>query len=93
MYLTFLPHLSQFPPPRAFSPVIDTDIKSGAACCADSKGKWDELIEERGVRILIEPAALMHVIGTTMDFVEDRIKCVPNLIMSPIRHGAGKFAF
>ena len=42
---------------------------------ADEKGKWDELIEERGVRILIEPAALMHVIGTTMDFVEDRIKC------------------
>lgn len=41
---------------------------------ADEKGKWDELIEERGVRILIEPAALMHVIGTTMDFVEDRIK-------------------
>ena len=29
------------------------------------------------MRILIEPAALMHVIGTTMDFVEDRIKCVP----------------
>ena len=28
------------------------------------------------MRILIEPAALMHVIGTTMDFVEDRIKCV-----------------
>ena len=27
------------------------------------------------MRILIEPAALMHVIGTTMDFVEDRIKC------------------
>jgi hypothetical protein len=42
---------------------------------ADEKGKWDELVEDRGVRILIEPAALMHVIGTTMDFVEDRIKC------------------
>ena len=46
----------------------------------DSKGKWDELVEDRGVRILIEPAALMHVIGTTMDFVEDRIKCVPSLL-------------
>ena len=41
----------------------------------DDKGKFDEMVEERGVRILIEPAALMHVIGTTMDYVEDRIKC------------------
>ena len=47
-------------------------------CRSDEKGKWDELVEERGVRILIEPAALMHVIGTTMDFVEDRIKCAPS---------------
>jgi iron-sulfur cluster assembly protein len=41
---------------------------------ADDRGKFDELVEEHGVRILVEPAALMHVIGTTMDFVEDRIK-------------------
>lgn len=42
---------------------------------ADEKGRFDEVVEEGGVRILIEPAALMHVIGTTMDFVENRIKC------------------
>mmetsp|Transcript_13763 Transcript_13763/g.41571 ORF Transcript_13763/g.41571 Transcript_13763/m.41571 type:complete len:132 (-) Transcript_13763:405-800(-) len=41
---------------------------------ADEKGRFDEVVEEGGVRILIEPAALMHVIGTTMDFVENRIK-------------------
>ena len=35
------------------------------------------MVEDHGVRILIEPAALMHVIGTTMDFIEDRIKCAP----------------
>ncbi len=50
---------------------------------ADEKGKWDELVEDRGVRILIEPAALMHVIGTTMDFTEDRIKCAPALVALP----------
>ena len=43
---------------------------------ADDKSKFDELVEDHGVRMLIEPAALMHVIGTTMDFVEDRIKYV-----------------
>lgn len=40
----------------------------------DEKGKFDELVEENGVRILIEPAALMHVLGTKMDYVEDRLK-------------------
>ena len=40
----------------------------------DDKGKFDELVEENGVRVLIDPGALMHVIGTKMDFVEDRLK-------------------
>lgn len=43
---------------------------------ADSKGKFDEVVEENGVQILIEPTAIMHVLGTTMDFVEDRIRSV-----------------
>ncbi|GLJ29273.1 hypothetical protein SUGI_0577270 [Cryptomeria japonica] len=41
---------------------------------ADEKGKFDELVEDKGVQVLIDPRALMHVIGTKMDFVEDRLK-------------------
>eukprot|EP01018_Ginkgo_biloba_P005056 Gb_12339 [translate_table: standard] len=41
---------------------------------ADEKGKFDELVEDKGVQVLIDPKALMHVIGTKMDFVEDRLK-------------------
>lgn len=41
---------------------------------ADEQGKFDELVEDQGVKVLIDPKALMHVIGTTMDFVEDRLK-------------------
>lgn len=41
---------------------------------ADSPSKFDELVEEKGVRMLIDPGALIHVLGTTMDFVEDRLK-------------------
>ncbi|KAG2488499.1 hypothetical protein HYH03_013002 [Edaphochlamys debaryana] len=41
---------------------------------ADSKGRFDELVEDKGVRILIEPAALMHVLGTKMDYVEDALR-------------------
>ncbi|MCD7460370.1 hypothetical protein HAX54_043401 [Datura stramonium] len=41
---------------------------------ADDKGKFDELVEDKGVKILIDPKALMHVIGTEMDFVDDRLR-------------------
>ncbi|MQM09055.1 hypothetical protein Taro_041916 [Colocasia esculenta] len=41
---------------------------------ADEKGKFDELVEDKGVRILIEPKALLHLIGTKMDFVDDAIR-------------------
>ncbi|BBN06497.1 iron-sulfur cluster assembly 1 [Marchantia polymorpha subsp. ruderalis] len=41
---------------------------------ADDKGKFDEIVEEKGVKVLIDPRALMHVIGTKMDYIEDRLK-------------------
>ncbi|KAH6756494.1 Iron-sulfur cluster biosynthesis family protein [Perilla frutescens var. hirtella] len=41
---------------------------------ADEKGKFDELVEDKGVKILIDPKALMHVIGTEMDFVDDKLR-------------------
>ncbi|EPS69095.1 hypothetical protein M569_05675, partial [Genlisea aurea] len=41
---------------------------------ADEKGKLDELVEEKGVKILIDPKALMHVIGTKMDFIDDKLR-------------------
>ncbi|KAJ0044541.1 hypothetical protein Pint_05818 [Pistacia integerrima] len=40
----------------------------------DEKAKFDELIEDKGVKILIDPKALMHVIRTKMDFVDDKLR-------------------
>ena len=40
--------------------------------CTDEKGKFDELGEDKGIRIVVDPKALMHVIGTKMDFVDDK---------------------
>ncbi|KAL9267521.1 Iron-sulfur assembly protein IscA-like 1, mitochondrial-like protein [Drosera capensis] len=40
---------------------------------ADDKGKFDELVDDKGVKILIDPKALMHVIGTKMDFIDDKL--------------------
>lgn len=36
--------------------------------------KFDELVEHGGVKIIIEPSALMSIIGTRMDYVSDRLK-------------------
>jgi len=41
---------------------------------ADEKGKFDEVVEDKDVKILIDPKALMHVIGTQMDFVDDKLR-------------------
>lgn len=49
---------------------------------ADEKGKFDELVEDQDVKILIEPKALMHVIGTKMDFVDDKLRYFSSTILS-----------
>ncbi|BAD44876.1 IscA -like [Oryza sativa Japonica Group] len=41
---------------------------------ADEKGKFDEVVEDKGVKVLIDPKALMHVIGTKMDYVDDPLR-------------------
>jgi hypothetical protein len=38
------------------------------------QGRFDELVEQAGVKVLVDPGALMHVLGTRMDFVEDRLR-------------------
>lgn len=40
---------------------------------ADEKGKLDELVEDKGVRILIDSRALMHLLGTRIDFASDQL--------------------
>jgi iron-sulfur cluster assembly accessory protein len=44
---------------------------------ADERSKHDELVEgPQGVQVLVDTKALMHVVGTRMDFVTDRLRCV-----------------
>ncbi len=38
------------------------------------KEKFDELVEKDGVKLVIDNKALMYLIGTKMDYVEDEIK-------------------
>ena len=37
-------------------------------------GKLDELIEEKDVRVIVDSKALMFLIGTEMDYVDNEIK-------------------
>ena len=41
---------------------------------ADDVAKHDEVIEEKGVRILIDPKAILFLIGTEMDWEEDKLQ-------------------
>lgn len=41
---------------------------------ADEKGKFDEVVQDKGVTILIDPKASMFIIGTEMDFVDDKLQ-------------------
>ena len=41
---------------------------------ADERGKFDEVVEDKGVTILIDPKATMFILGTEMDYVEDKMQ-------------------
>ena len=41
---------------------------------ADVRGQFDELINEQGVTVLIDPKALMYLLGSEMNYVEEEFK-------------------
>lgn len=40
---------------------------------ANEIGKFDEVVEDKGAVVLIDPAAIMYLIGTEMDFKIDKL--------------------
>ena len=41
---------------------------------AAEQGKFDEVVEDKGAKILIDPKAIMFLIGTEMDYQESTLK-------------------
>ncbi len=41
---------------------------------AETRNPHDELIEDKGVKLLIEPTAVMFLLGTEMDYRADRMR-------------------
>lgn len=42
----------------------------------DRPGKFDEVVEQDGVKVLIDSKALFSIIGSEMDWKEDALRCV-----------------
>ena len=40
---------------------------------AEAQEKFDEVIEDRGVKIFIDPKAILFLIGTELDFVQEKL--------------------
>ena len=41
---------------------------------ADDKSPFDEVVEAHGVRLFIDPKAMMFILGTEMDYVEEQLQ-------------------
>ena len=68
---------------RADKPIVGLRIAISTKGCsglsydiqyAEEKGKFDELVEDKGVTVLIEPKAQMYIFGTEIDWVEDKLQ-------------------
>jgi iron-sulfur cluster assembly protein len=40
---------------------------------AETAAKGDEVVETKGVRVLVDPAAMLFLLGTEMDFTVDKL--------------------
>ncbi len=41
---------------------------------ADAKGQHDEVVVDKGVTVFIDPKATMFILGSEMDYVEDKLQ-------------------
>lgn len=41
---------------------------------ADQKSEFDEVVEDKGVTILVDPKAIMFLVGAEMDYVTEKLK-------------------
>ena len=62
----------------------------------DKPGRFDEVVEQDGVKVLIDSKALFSIIGSEMDWQEDALRCVvlhAARLRLPIFLCSAKFAF
>jgi iron-sulfur cluster assembly protein len=40
----------------------------------DEVGPGDEVVEDKGVKVIVDPMAVMFILGTELDYVEDKMQ-------------------
>jgi iron-sulfur cluster assembly protein len=40
---------------------------------AETVGKYDEVVEDKGVRVIVDPGAVLYLLGTEMDWKVDKL--------------------
>ncbi len=62
---------------------------------AEARGPHDEVVEDKGVKLLIDPSAVLFLLGTEMDFRTDRMRSgfVFNNPNQTSACGCGEFCF
>ena len=71
-----LQHLLELPEPKFIRVGVKNRGCSGLAYhleYVDKAGKFDEAVEQDGVKVLIDSKALFSIIGSEMDWVEDKL--------------------
>lgn len=65
---------------RGADSVLRIGLKKGgcagmeyAMSWADGAAKLDEVVEDNGVRVLVDAGAVLYLLGTTMDYHEDKL--------------------
>jgi iron-sulfur cluster assembly accessory protein len=41
---------------------------------AETKGAFEDVVEDKGVKIFVDPSALMFILGSVMDYREDKLQ-------------------
>jgi len=65
----------------------------------DSPAKFDEVVEQDGVQVVIDSKALFSIIGSEMDWHEDALRYVPtelsmlSRLLNMMRESSSKFVF
>ncbi len=72
--------LAELAASRSSDGMLRIGLKKGGCAGMEYTMKWvetpdkfDDVVEDNGVKVLVEPTAVMYLLGTSMDFQKDKL--------------------